>query len=163
MEVQGVKELDSRVRRVHLDVGGDVEQPFAVVEDDPHPSVDEVVRNPLRRRGRNGQDADDDVLVADGVPELAVRLDLDAARAPADDVRVPIEDRGDVDPVLGEDRRAGDRLAEAAGADERDVVLPLCAKDLADLSEQAVDAVADAALAELAEAGKKGRDGSGSR
>ena len=64
---------------------------------------------------------------------------------------VDVEDRGDRDPVLDEDRRARDRLAEPAGADERDVVLPLRAEDLADLAEQAVDRVADAALAELAE------------
>src|SRR4029077_2787313 len=51
-----------------------------------------------------------------------------------------------------EDRRARDRLPEPARPDERDVVLPLGAQDLADLAEQAVDAVADAALAELPEA-----------
>ena len=65
--------------------------------------------------------------------------------------RLGVEDRGDVDAVLREDRRARDRLAEAAGADERDVVLPLRAQDLADLAEQRVDRVADTALAELAE------------
>jgi hypothetical protein len=53
--------------------------------------------------------------------------------------------------VLGKDRRARDRLAEAAGADERDVVLSLSAQDLPDLGEQRVDRVADAPLAELPE------------
>jgi hypothetical protein len=56
-----------------------------------------------------------------------------------------------VDSVLGEDRRARDRLAEAAGADERDVVLPLRPKDATDLAQEPVDAVPDAALPELAE------------
>jgi hypothetical protein len=56
--------------------------------------------------------------------------------------------------VLGEDRRARNRLAEPAGPDQRDVVLTLRAEDLADLAEQGVDVVADAALAELAEGGK---------
>src|SRR5204863_4934633 len=57
----------------------------------------------------------------------------------------------DVDPVLREDRRRRDRLAEAAGADERDVVLPLGSQDLADLAEEALDVVAHSALPELAE------------
>jgi hypothetical protein len=48
--------------------------------------------------------------VPDGPPEL---------------LRIRVEDRGDVDAVLGEDRRAGNRLTKAAGADERDVVLAL--------------------------------------
>ena len=39
------------------------------------------------------------------------------------------------------------RQAEAAGADERDVVLALRAQDLPDLREERVDVVADAALA----------------
>src|SRR5262249_53066820 len=47
--------------------------------------------------------------------------------------------------------RARDRLAEATGADQRDVVLPLRTQDLPDLSQEPVDAVADAPLAELAE------------
>src|SRR5262245_10667021 len=74
------------------------------------------------------------------VDVLALTADL------ADLARVRVEDRGDVDPVLGEDRRADDCLAEAAGPDERDVVLALGPQDLADLGEQAVDRVADAPL-----------------
>src|SRR5262249_61464656 len=65
-----------------------------------------------------------------------------------------VEDRRDRDPVLAEDRRAGDRLAEPACADEGDVVLALGAEDLPDLAEQPVDRVADAPLAELAEVRK---------
>jgi hypothetical protein len=53
--------------------------------------------------------------------------------------------------VLGKDRRAGDRLTQPPGADERDVVLALRAEDLPDLAEQRVDVVADASLAELPE------------
>src|SRR4029453_5546441 len=66
-------------------------------------------------------------------------------------VGILVEHGRDVDPVLGEDRRARDRLAQAAGADERDVVLALGPEDAADLPEQAVHAVADPALAELPE------------
>jgi hypothetical protein len=62
------------------------------------------------------------------------------------------------DPLLGEDRRARDRLAEPAGADQRDVVLPLRPQDLADLAEQRVDLVTDTALAELAEGGQVAAD-----
>src|SRR5438132_6598114 len=77
-------------------------------------------------------------MAADGVP---------------DHLRVGVEDRGDVDSVLGEDRRAGDRLTEAARPDQGDVVLPLRPQDLANLAEQALDVVADASLAELPEGG----------
>src|SRR6187401_3435056 len=43
---------------------------------------------------------------------------------------------------------------EATRADERDVVLPLCPQDLADLREQRIDRIPDTALAELAETGE---------
>src|SRR6478752_7089830 len=95
--------------------------------------------------------ADDDVLVVHGVLEARIRADLDRADRAADERLVRVEDRGDRDPVLAEDRGAGDRLAEPAGADEGDVVLALGAEDPADLTEETVDRVADAALAELAE------------
>jgi hypothetical protein len=75
---------------------------------------------------------------------------------------IGVDDHGDVDAVLGEDRGRGDRLPEPAGADERDVVLPLRPQDLPDRVEQELDRVADTALAELAEV-RRGRGGSGSR
>jgi hypothetical protein len=53
--------------------------------------------------------------------------------------------------VLGEDLGAGDRLTQAPGSDERDVVLALRTEDLADLAEQAVRVVADTPFSELAE------------
>ena len=65
---------------------------------------------------------------------------------------VGVEDRHDAEAVVGEDVRGGDRLAEVAGAEQRDVVLAGGAQDLADLRDQRVDVVADPALAELAEA-----------
>src|SRR5205823_10102073 len=115
---------------------------------------DELVGCLLRASCRDGDHADDDVLVVDDVLErprvehgTGVGADLTA-----DHVRIAVEHGGDVDAVLLDDRRARDRLAESAGADQRDVVLALRAQDLPDLAEQAVDAVADPALAELAEA-----------
>jgi hypothetical protein len=60
--------------------------------------------------------------------------------------------------VVGEHVRAGDRLAEVAGAEQRDVVLAGGAQDLADLRDQRIDVVAHAALAELAEAGQVAAD-----
>ena len=74
------------------------------------------------------------------------------------DARVDVEDGDDLEAVVGEDRRAGDRLAEVAGAEEGDVVLARGAEDLADLRDQRVDVVADPALAELAEAGEVAAD-----
>ena len=62
----------------------------------------------------------------------------------ADLLAVDVEGGRDVEAVVGEDRRAGDRLAEPAGAEERDVVLALRPQDLADLAREAVDVVADA-------------------
>src|SRR5918911_5671789 len=130
VEIEGVEELDGRVRRVDDDVARHVEERLGVVEEDLHARADEVVRGGLRVVGRNGQHADDDVLLADDLGELRVVADLDVADAAADLLGVGVENGGDVDPVLGEDRRAADRLAEAPRADERDVVLALGAEDL---------------------------------
>jgi hypothetical protein len=49
MEIEGVEELDGRVRRVDLHVGGRVEQRFGVVEDDLDAGVDERVARFLGR------------------------------------------------------------------------------------------------------------------
>jgi len=84
--------------------------------------------------------------------------DLDVADPAPDLLGIGVEDGGDVDPVLGEDRRAADRLTQPARADKRDVVLALGAEDLADLGEEAVDVVAHSALAELAEGGEVAAD-----
>ena len=154
VEVERVEQLDRRVGRVDGDVGRHVEERFRVVEDDLDARADQVVGRALRARGGDRQHADDDVLLPDDVGKTLVRGHLDVADPTADFLRVGVEDRGDVDAVLREDRAAGDRLAEAAGPDQRDVVLALRPQDLADLAEQRVDVVADAALAELAEAGQ---------
>ena len=120
-----------------------VEQRFRVVEDDADAGIDEVVGDLLRRAGRHGEDADDDVLVAHDVLQPTLVLDRRSAERVPDLGLVGVEDGRDVDPVLGEDRRAGDRLPEAAGADQGDVVLALRPEDLADLRQQRVDRVAD--------------------
>ena len=101
--------------------------------------------------GRHREHADDDVLLADGCGKPRVVDHVHRSHRSSDLVRVDVEDRRDVDPVLGEDRRAGDRLSQTPGADECDVVLPLRAKNLPDLPEQRVDVVTDASLAELPE------------
>src|SRR5512132_483945 len=145
VEVERVEQLDGRVGRVDSNVLRHVEQRLGVVEDDLDPRPDEVVGDTLRVVGGNGDDADDDVLLADRVGEPAVVADRHVADRPPDLVGIRVEHRRDVDPVLREDRRARDRLAEPAGADERDVVLPLRPQDLPDLPQQRVDVVADAA------------------
>ncbi len=89
--------------------------------------------------GGHGDDPDDDALLPDDAVERRGVEHGGRADVPADEVGILVEDGGDVDPVLGEDRRACDRLTQATGADEGDVVLPLRAKDLANLGEQAVD------------------------
>src|SRR5581483_478219 len=150
-EVERGQKLDRRVRRVHRHVVRDVEERPGVVEDDADAGVDEAVRDLLRRDGRYGDHADHDVLLANDVLHVVGRADRDVSEHPPDELRVAVEDGGDVDPVLGEDRGARDRLAEPAGADERDVVLTLRPQDLPDLVEKAVDVVADPSLAELPE------------
>ena len=123
-----------------------------------HAGVYEVVGDALGGRGGHCQNADDDVLLANEILEPAVGAHLDRADRVADLRLVGVEDGGDGDAVLAEDRRAGNRLAEPACAHEGDVVLTLCAQDLADLGEKRVDRVADAALAELAERGEVAAD-----
>src|SRR5918911_635559 len=60
--------------------------------------------------------------------------------------------------VVGPDVRGRDRLAEVAGAEQRDVVLAAGPQDLADLGDQRDHVVAHAALAELPEAGQVAAD-----
>ena len=88
-------------------------------------------------------------------------MDLNAAREvfeTSQDLTVGIEDGDDAEAVVGEDVRGGDRLAEVAGAEQGDVVLPGGAQDLADLRDQRVDVVAHATLAELPEAAEVAAD-----
>jgi len=73
VKVQGVQELDGRVRGVDDDVARHVEERLGVVEDDLHARSDEVVRRGLRALGRDGEDADDDVLVVDDLRKPRVR------------------------------------------------------------------------------------------
>ena len=158
MEIERVEELDGGVGGVHGDVARDVEECLRVVEDDLDARVDQVVRRLLGARRGNREHADDDVVLAHCLAQAPVGLHLEAADRPSRLLGVGVEDDGDVDPVLCEDRGARDRLAEPAGADECDVVLPLGAEDLPDLAEQRVDVVPHPALAELAEAGEVAAD-----
>jgi len=92
---------------------------------------------------------DEDIVVGVlAVPTVAAQELADPC---ADDLGIGVEDGDHLEAVVGEDRRAGDRLAEVAGPEEGDVVLAGGAEDLADLGDQRVDVVADAPLAELAE------------
>src|SRR5207249_9444643 len=97
---------------------------------------------------------DDDVLLADRLGQPLVLGDRVVADLAPDLLRIRVEDGGDIDAGLGEDRRACDRLAEPPGADQGDVVLPLRPEDLPDLPEERVDVVAHPTLAELPERGQ---------
>ena len=159
MEVQRVEQLDRGVRRVHRHVGRRLEQRLGVVEDDLHARRDEVVRRALRRlRPGTASTPTTTLWSRTSSREALVRLDRDAPDRLPELRLVGVDDDGDVDPVLREDRGRGDRLPEPAGADERDVVLALRAQDLADRVEQELDRVADPALAELAEVGQVAAD-----
>ena len=85
-------------------------------------------------------------------------LDLDVPDAPPHLLGVGVDYGRHVDPVLGEDRRRGDRLAQPARTYENDVVLTLRPEDLADLAEQRIDVVADASLTEFSERGQVAAD-----
>src|SRR4029453_5136315 len=99
-----------------------------------------------------------DVLPLHGGLDLVRVPDLDAVDLLADLRAVAVEHRDDAEAVVGEDVRRGDRAAEVAGPEERDVVLPAGPQDLADLRDERVDVVADPALAELAEPGEVAAD-----
>src|SRR3954452_18329042 len=151
MKVKRVEKLDGGVRRVDGHVRGRLEKRLGVVEDDLDAAGDEIVGRLLRSVRRDGEHAGDDVLLADRRRELFVRAHGDIPDRVADLARILVEDRSDVDAVLGEDRRTGDRLAEPSCADQRDVVLALRTEYGADLSEERIDVVADASLTEFAE------------
>src|SRR3954447_23227625 len=161
VEVQRVEQVDGRARGVHGHVGRHLHERLGVVEDDLDACLDEVVGHALRRVGRHREHADDDVLLVDDLLQVGVGAHVELA-ALADGLPhlavVGVEDRDDPEAVVGEDVRAGDRLAEVPRAEESDVVLAACAQDLADLRDERVDVVAHAALAELAEAGQVAPD-----
>ncbi len=92
------------------------------------------------------------------VAQVAGRAHLDVPDASPHLLGVGVDHGGHVDPVLGEDRRRGDRLAQPARTDEDDVVLTLRPQDLADLAEQRIDVVADPSLAEFSERGQVAAD-----
>ena len=152
MKVQRVEQLDGGVRRVDGHVGRRLEQRLGVVEDDLHarPRRDRRPPSALASAGT----------ASTPTTTLCSRTSSGSRSYGSTETRpigcptfcrIGVDDGGDVDPVLGEDRGRGDRLAEPAGPDERDVVLALRAEDLPDHVEQELDRVADAALAELPE------------
>ena len=69
MKVEGVQQVDGGVRGMDGDVLRDVEQRLGVVEQDLHAGVDQVIRRLLGVLGRDREDADDDVLLANGLLE----------------------------------------------------------------------------------------------
>src|SRR6476659_10308210 len=88
VEVERVEQVDRGVRRVHRDVRRDVEERLGIVEDDLHSRADEILGRLLRARCRHREDADDDVLVADEVAELAVVAHADFPDGPPHLLRV---------------------------------------------------------------------------
>ena len=83
---------------------------------------------------------------------------LHLAEVAADQLRLDVEDRDDLEAVVGEDVGARDRLAQVSGAEQHDVVLAGAPQDPADLLHQGIHPVADSTLAELAEAGQVAPD-----
>src|SRR5207247_652721 len=96
VEVERVQQLDGRVRRVHGHIRGHVEERFRVVEDDLDARVHQRVGRLLGRVGGDGEDADDDVLVANDAVEAPVVGDLDVADPATGLVGVDVEDGRDV-------------------------------------------------------------------
>src|SRR4051812_33963197 len=83
VEVERVEQVHGWARGVDGHVGRNLDQRLGVVEDDLDAGADEVVRHALRRLGRHGEDADDDVLLLDDALEVRVGADAQLA-APAD-------------------------------------------------------------------------------
>src|SRR4051794_18244359 len=143
IEVERVEKVHRWTRRVDRDVGRHLEQRVGVVEDDAHARFDEVVGGRLGGRRGDRKHADHDVLLLDDLPHHGVGPHHQLADPAPDLLLVDVEDRDDPESVVGEDVRAGDRLAEVARAEQRDVVLARGPQDLADLREERVDVVAD--------------------
>src|SRR6478672_12285068 len=152
VEVQRVEQIDRGARGVNGHVRRHLEELLGVVEDDLHAGVHQPVGDVLGSGGRDRQYPDHHVLLLDDAGEARDVVDLDLAELLSDQLRIDVEDGDDLESVVGEDVRARDRLAQIAGAEEDDVVLPGAPEDAADLLHQGIDAVADASLAELSEA-----------
>ena len=125
------------------------------------PALDQPVGDLLGRARRDREHADDDLLVGDDLARARRSRARRGSRRPACPTSSGSTSNIGDDPeaVVGEDVGAGDRLAEVAGAEQRDVVLARGPQDLADLARPASrSVVADAALAELAEPGEVAAD-----
>ena len=70
------------------------------------PGVDELVGQLLGRGGRDGEHADDDVLLLDDLAQVVGMADGRGPDLLADLARVGVEDRDDAEAVVGEDVRA---------------------------------------------------------
>src|SRR5688500_4754970 len=151
VEVERVEEVDGRARRVDRDLRRHLQERLRVVEDDLDPGPDEPVGELLGGGGGDREHADDDVLLLHDRLHVVGVADLDAVDVLPHLAAIGVEDRNHAEAVVGEDVGRGDRTAEVAGTEQRDVVLPAGAQDLADLRDERVDVVTDAALAELAE------------
>ena len=128
-----------------------MKQRVGIVEDDLHARVGHLVGELLGGGGWDGQDGHHDVLLVDHVANLGLGADLQVADLSPHLPLVVVEHRHHAEAVVGEDVGGGDRRAQVAGSEQRDVVLSRGPKDLADLGHKRVDVVAHAALAELSE------------
>ena len=70
VEVERVEQVDSRAGRVDRHLRRHLQQRLGVVEDDLDAGVDELVGQLLRGGRRDGEDADDDVLLLDDLLEV---------------------------------------------------------------------------------------------
>ena len=101
-----------------------LEERLGVVEDHLHARRGEIVGRSLCGLGRAGQDSSDDRLRADDLLHLSVVAHDRGAEGLSDAVVVELEDGRDLAAVVAKEGRVGERLAEPAAADERDLVLP---------------------------------------
>ena len=147
-------ELDREVHRRDADRRGHAHRARREVEDPAHARGDEAVGHLLRDGGRHREDGDLDSELVDDAVELLHRVDLDAAVAPAVQLRVGVEHGDDLESLLDESLVADERLAEVADADDRAAAGAVGAEDALDLLDERIDAVADPRQAELAEVGQ---------
>src|SRR6266581_3607544 len=147
-------QLQRHVHRFHHHVARDGELHRREVEDRLLARVHQPVHHLLRGVGGRHDDGDVGGLLRQVGLEVADVAHDEAVPARADLLRILVVDRGDVEAALPEAGVLDQGAADAAGADEDDVIGAAQAEDVADLGGELGDRVAEAALAERAEEGE---------
>ena len=140
-------ERDRQIDALEFDSSGDLEGPGREVQDGFDSGRDHEIHDLLRRFGGNRDDGDADALLPHERFQVGDTMDgYAAARLLTDFGAQVVEERGNLEALSPKSRVIGERQAEVAGADDRDVQLAIEPQNLPQVALEVADVVADAEL-----------------